>query len=322
MRSAGIRSTPPDRLPTLAEASESFLARKRISGKRGPLSPKGILYYEHSSRPWREGQFSSLPLDLLDRGSIEDAVLERASKHAVSARNELQILKAILLYAQGRGHRFDPALLTIEPVATPRHEKRALSADELEFLAAYAPSYAFRLVLLAGTTGNRINELFTLTDDRVDLANRTLTIPAELCKERRTKVIPLTEEETSLLREQLLARAPGTSLVFPKRHGSLWRYSAFQRLVWAPMLRDASRAWEKETETPSPFEGITCHDLRRTAVGLMRASQIPVELAAERLGQSDGGALLLQSYRVVRDGETRAALDGLGSGLRAATRSA
>jgi hypothetical protein len=35
----------------------------------------------------------------------------------------------------------------------------------LEFLASYAPSYAFRLVLLAGTTGNRINELFALTDD-------------------------------------------------------------------------------------------------------------------------------------------------------------
>jgi integrase len=235
-------SAPRTTSPTLAEASESFLARKRVTGKRGPLSQKGVLHWEHATRPWRDGDYSSLPLDLLDRRALEDAILERAASHPVSARNELQALKATLRYAQARGCIFDASLLSIEPVATPAHEGRALSADELEFLAAYAPSYAFRLVLLAGTTGNRINELFTLTDDRVDLAAKTIAIPAELCKERRRKVIPLTDEETSLLREQLLARAPGTPLVFPKRHGSPWRYSAFQRFVWKPMLRDATKA--------------------------------------------------------------------------------
>jgi integrase len=238
----------------------------------------------------------------------------------VSARNELQALKAVLRYAQARGHAIDSSLLGIESVATPKHEGCALSADELEFMAAYAPSYAFRLVLLAGTTGNRIAELFTLADDRVDLANRSLTIPADLCKERRTKVIPLTDEETSLLREQLLARAAGTSLVFPKRHGTKWRYSAFQRLVWRPMFRDAAKAWTRERATPEPFAGLTCHDLRHTATNLMREAGMPVELAAERLGHNDGGALLLRTYRHVRARETRTALDAIGHGLRAAAR--
>ena len=45
-----------------------------------------------------------------------------------------------------------------------------------------------------------------------------------------------------------------------------------------------------------------------------------VELAAERLGHADGGALLLRTHRHVRDGETRAALDAIGHGLRAAAR--
>ncbi len=245
--------------------------------------------------------------------------MTRAASRPVSARNELQALKAVLRYAQARGFTFDAALLTVEPVATPSHEGRALSAEELEFIVAYAPSYAFRLVLLAGTTGNRINELFTLTDDRVDLAARTLTIPAELCKERRRKVIPLTDEETQLVREQLLARAPGTPLVFPKRHGSPWRYSAFQRLVWKPMLRDARKAWNREKRTREPFTGLTCHDLRHTAASLMRQAGMPAELVAERLGHSDGGALLLRTYRHVREGETRAALDAIGYGLRAAS---
>jgi hypothetical protein len=84
------------------------------------------------------------------------------------------------------------------------------------------------------------------------------------------------------------------------------------------MLRDAAEAWKKERSTPEPFTGLTCHDLRRTAVNLMRKAGIPVELAAERLGQGDGGALLLKTYRQVQVGETRRALDAIGAGLRAA----
>ncbi len=174
-------------------------------------------------------------------------------------------------------------------------------------------------MLFAGTTGNRINELFTLTDDRVDLTGRAITIPAELCKERRHKTIPLTDEETNLLREQLLARAPGTPLVFPKRHGSQWRYSAFQRLVWKPMLREAAAGWQRERKTPEPFTGLTCHDLRHTAASVMRQAGMAAELVAERLGHADGGALLLRTYRHVRVEETRAALDAIGTGFRAAT---
>jgi integrase len=130
-------------------------------------------------------------------------------------------------------------------------------------------------------------------------------------------VIPLTEEETSLVREQLSPRAPGTSLVFPKKHGSPWRYSAFRKLVWNLMIRDAAKAWTREKRTPEPFTGLTIHSLRHTATDLMLRAGMPVELAAERLGHADGGALLLRTYRHVRSGETRAALDAIGAGLRA-----
>jgi hypothetical protein len=44
---------------------------------------------------------------------------------------------------------------------------------------------------------------------------------------------------------------------------------------------------------------------------------LPVEIIAQRLGHDDGGATLLRRYRYVREGETRAALDGLGAGVRA-----
>lgn len=85
------------------------------------------------------------------------------------------------------------------------------------------------------------------------------------------------------------------------------------------MLRDATHAWNREhTSTPEPFTGLTCHDLRHTAASLMRQAGMPAELVAERLGHADGGALLLRTYRHVRVGETRVALDAIGPGLRAA----
>jgi hypothetical protein len=85
------------------------------------------------------------------------------------------------------------------------------------------------------------------------------------------------------------------------------------------MLRDATHAWNQEhTSTPEPFTGLTCHDLRHTAASLMRQAGMPAELVAERLGHADGGALLLRTYRHVRVGETRVALDAIGPALRAA----
>ena len=95
-------------------------------------------------------------------------------------------------------------------------------------------------------------------------------------------------------------------------------------------LRIVARAVEADPHGPGdvlglgdrtsqePFTGLTCHDLRHTAASLMRQAGIPAELVAERLGHADGGALLLRTYRHVRAGETRAAFDAIGPGLRAA----
>jgi hypothetical protein len=50
----------------------------------------------------------------------------------------------------------------------------------------------------------------------LDLKARTMTIPASLAKSGREHCIYFNDLEALLIREQLLARAPGTSLVFPE----------------------------------------------------------------------------------------------------------
>lgn len=283
---------------TLGDATEAFLARKRVSGRGRKLRTRGLEHWTRACKPWLEGDHATTPLPLLRRQTIEPTILTRAAAAPTSARNELQALKAVLRYAADPD--VDQSILTIEPIAVDPRTRRALTVDELELLADSSPEYARRMLLLLGTTGLRIGEAFTLTDDRLDLKAGTATVTAELAKERLAKAVALDMEEIALLREQLLARAPGTRLVFPTRTGRGWRYGQFHKLVWAKACRRAGEAWREQhglDETdPTPFDDLTPHDLRSTAATLMRAAGFTREEAADRLGHVDSGELLDRIY--------------------------
>lgn len=330
MRDAGLVPTQAPRELTLQEAAEALLARKRTAVSRKtkrPLRASGIAWWERATRPWREGQFARLPLSLLSFDRVEDAILDRAAEAAKTARDEQDALKAILRYAAQRGAGgagFDQRLLTMERIQVASRQRVALSVDELDLLVAHAPEYGRRMLLFAGTTGMRIGELFSLDDSRVDLAGRTVFVPAALCKEGADKVIDLTFEEVAILREQLLARALGTSLVFPTKTGRPWRHFQFLRLVWYKARSRAAAAWRDQQGLPedaeTPFTGIQPHDLRATAATMMRDAGFSKEQAAARLGHADSGQLLDRIYDVGdRRARMRKAIDALApQGLRAA----
>ncbi|MFY9577975.1 MAG: tyrosine-type recombinase/integrase, partial [Gaiellaceae bacterium] len=217
-------------------------------------------------------------------------------------------------------------------VEVPKKTKRTrpdLTPAEFDFLLGFVDARQRRMLALASTLGSRINELFLLRRSWVDLESRRIRIPLEATKEKREKLLDLTDEEVGLLREQLLdvysRLGTETPFVFPKPRGGLWRYGHFHEDVWAPAKRDATAAWRRERgaadpddeSAPTPFDGVTLHTLRRTCVGWLRASRLPVEVIAQRLGHNDSGATLLRHYRYVREGEARAALDRLGAGVRA-----
>jgi hypothetical protein len=102
---------------TLATAAEALLARKRdaMSRRTGrPLRPASVTWRERTTRPWRGGAIAELPVSLLRRAVVEEAILVRAVTAPKSARDELHTLKAILHEAARRGARVDGSLLTIE----------------------------------------------------------------------------------------------------------------------------------------------------------------------------------------------------------------
>jgi integrase len=317
------------RFRTLGQAAEEFLAHKLAhGGKHGELTWAGAQHWGLATKPWRTGPLRNRPLRALTRGELQRVIDARTAKHRVSARNEAQALLAVLRHAQGTDIVFAASLLMIEVPKKTKRTRRDLTPAEFDFLLGFVDQRQRRMLELASTLGSRINELFLLERSWVDLGARRIRMPLEATKEKREKLLDLTHEEATLLREQLLdvykRLGTDTPYVFPKPMGGRWRYGHFHEDVWAPAKQNAIKAWRREhgadpkDETAAtPYDSVTLHTLRRTCVGWLRASNLPVEVIAQRLGHNDGGATLLRHYRYVREGEARAALDRLGIGVRA-----
>jgi integrase len=277
-----------------------------VSTRRGVRT---IEFYERSAKVWEP--FRVKPVSALRRRPVEDFITARAEKHPRSAKNELELLKRVLTDAKSRGQRVDPAVREIPAIQHQARRGRALTIRELYELASWFPEHVSRLVLVAGQVGARQNFWFNLTEDLLDLGAGTLTVPAELAKNRKEQRVYLTEIEAQLLRQQLLVRAPGTPLVFPTVTGRQWTRGGFRERIWVPALTAAAMDDPK-------FAAFTFHLLRHTAGSLMASFGMDPATAAERLGHSDGGALFLRRYRHLYEGEKRAQAARLGAQVRAA----
>jgi integrase len=295
---------------TLGDELDGVLARKKsMGGKRGPLRPAGIRYYQDCVRPWEP--LRNTPVPALRRRQVEDHIATRATGAPTAARNELQFLKAALRAAQSRGQQVDVGIFEIDPIRVEPREGEALEYEELLGLASWLPERVQRIIPFCGTVGLRFTEAVTLTDDRVDLDAGTIFIPGRLNKSRRPKPIPLARLEVQLLREQLLVRPPGTGVVFATEKGSVYSHSGFQS-VWLPALLAAGLAHEERRDRRKiVVADFRFHWLRHTAISLMARAGMKAELIAERVGHKDGGALIYRRYRHLFPTEVREAVSML-----------
>lgn len=263
----------------------------------------------------------------LTRTMVEDRTAARAADTAKSAADELMILKQCLGEAKARGQRVDPAIFTIPPVKHRPRRGRALTVAQLYDFSSWFGESQRRLPLLAGQIGARLSFWLNLTDDMLDLDAGTMLAPAELQKNRCEHLVYLTDVEKQLFREQLLARAAGTRLVFPTPTGRQWRRYTYRNRAWLPAVEAAARTdptgvfgrFEKQPDGGEKLvEPFTFHWLRHTAGSLMALSGMDAPVAAERMGHTDGGALFLRTYRHLYEGERRRNADKLGALVRSA----
>jgi integrase len=196
-------------------------------------------------------------------------------------------------------------VLSIPPIKAKSCEGWALTVEQLYELASWFPEHCKRLVLLAGMVGARQRVWFEMTDDMLDLREGALDIPAWLSKNGRAHRVYLTNLEVGLFREQLVARAAGTSLVFPTVTGKEWNKSGFGGRVWRKALDAAAKHNPGSGGRASVFDGFDFHLLRHTACSLMALAGMDPAVAAERASHTDGGALFLRTYRHLYEAEKR-----------------
>ena len=294
--SARLGELYEDAETTLGEEIESYIAWKETAGD---IRPRTLEYLNRSAAFWKPHRGKRC--SQLRRAELEDAIVERARNHPRSAKNELELLKAVLRRAHERGQRIDGRILRIPAIRHTAREGIALTAEELHELASWFPESHKRLVLLAGTVGARQNEWFTLDERSLELdgAEPVMRVPRIHNKSRHPKAIPLTMREALLLKEQLLARKAGTSLVFPNDKGAQWNRHRFRDEVWQPAVEAAG------------YDSLPFHMLRHTAISLMCRAGYRPEWVAERVGHSDGGALVLKRYRHLYPSESYAAAPSL-----------
>jgi integrase len=144
---------------------------------------------------------------------------------------------------------------------------------------------------VAGLSGLRQGECFALRDEDVNLRARYVLVSRGAykgqptrTKSRKRRRVYLCPEAVQVLRQQLLARRRGASLVFPAPEGGMWRTEAFMARVFR---KAAIRAGLGKRDEHKRCKGVTFHDLRHTFASLMIAAGANPLQIAEALGHTD-----------------------------------
>jgi integrase len=227
--------------------------------------------------------FNGWQLETIRAADVEDHVFVVAQRAPRAAELMLKTLKMILRSAKERGQTVDEAIFRIRPPRHERAEMRFLDWSEVDRLACEAVEPYGNLVRFACLTGLRQGELFALRNCAIDLARRSVVVEAGA---REGQLVPtktsagrrqvrLSGEALSILREQLLARAPNDlGLLFPSPGGVVWRKDNFMARIFRPAVRRAG------------LEPLRFHDLRHTFAALMVAAGAHPKLLQAQLGHT------------------------------------
>jgi integrase len=270
---------------------------------------------------------AAMRLDRITTAAMEDAISVIGERAPRQAQLALGTVKLALKNARERGQAVDPGLLTIAAPEGDEREPIFLTWTQVLELASWMPEQISRIVPVAALTGAREGELFALRADDIDFADETLLVVTTGSNRRgQTKTraakrtIDLPPLAAQLLREQLLARwHTSGGLVFPAPEGGIWNKDNFTARVFRPAVSAAALKHRREhglaSDDPTPFGGVTFHDLRHTCASLMIAAAnqagagqaVTVKSIAEQLGHSDGGVLVLRRYGHLFKGTRRQA---------------
>jgi integrase len=250
-----------------------------------------------------------------DINDIVDAITDRGSP--VTARNCFAVLRQFFNWA-----RNDRDLIAVSPCVgvTARAEKRSrdrvLEDGELPHAWAAFDAFGFpfgpigKLLLL---TGARRSEIAGARWQEIDLAARTLTLPASRTKNAKPHVIPLSDPAIEIIKAlpQIEGKAGfvfSTTGVTPVSGFSKARKAIDKAILDTLRAEALARGADPDgVATPPPW---TLHDLRRTVATNLQRLGVRLEVTESVLGHVSGsrGGIVGVYQRHTWADEKRAAL--------------
>lgn len=192
--------------------------------------------------------------------------MREAGKTAACVDAYTRGINSFLTWLYTEGHISEP--LKVKRAKLEKRVMQTFNDKQLQAIISYKPKDKYELrtyhmMLIALDTGARINELLTLTRDRVDLENFLITV---LGKGNKQRTIPISVEGRKVLYKCL--REHKFSLVFCTRYGG--------KILYNNTRRDFNRLLENAGV--SKCEG-SWHSLRRFfATNYIRSNGNPLKL--------------------------------------------
>lgn len=266
----------------------------RVHNKPSTAKETERLLKKHFVRAWGKRDVRDIRQSHVEE--ILDALIE-ANKPS-EANHALGVVKTLLQWCVDRTMLEASPALNIKKPAKSRSRARTLTPDELRRLWAVCEAEGFpfgvmtKLLLL---TGQRRGEVALMEWSHLDLKARTWSIPAELSKNGREHLVPLSAHAVQLIKP---VPRSDSKFVFPARGNASSVFSGFTR---AKLRLDRNSA----------INGWTLHDLRRTAATYLAKLDVAphvIERILNHVSGSFAGVAGIYNRHPYQD-EMRAALE-------------
>jgi integrase len=258
---------------TLATVITDYLEVKKSKLRSNSYAELDRYLHQH----WKP--LHDKPIAKIDSETLEDRLKQTIKAHGpISAARGRIALSALFVWAMRKGKcASNPVTATDDPAAGARPRERVLSDDELRQVwnAADDHSDYSRIIQLLILTGQRRQEIGSVSWDELDLDTGIWSIPSYRTKNGRAHQIPLPGAALAIIKQ--VPRRRNIPFLFGRDHGFV---------SWSM----AKAEFNKRCPLKKPW---VVHDLRRTCASGLQRLGVRVEVIEKALNHTSG------SYRGV-----------------------
>lgn len=251
---------------TLTAVIDTYLNHKR--SRLRPRSIAAATRYLHQH--WRT--LHELPINKIERREVATRLAEiTVERGAIAADGARTALAALFAWALREGIAASNPVVTTNRPAQPKSRERILSDAELaEIWAACRDDDYGRIVRLLILTGQRRDEVGSMTRSEIDLDGKNWSLAPNRTKNARPHTVPLSELALAIVRQT--AWEKDRQLLFGDGQGSFSGWSKAKAALDRRILegrQEAVKCAGRQTENIKAIEPWTLHDLRRTCATRM-----------------------------------------------------